>query len=172
MPTAWYAATCKDCAVRTSTQHTANHCARLLPVPLLPRRGGGVTHRGNGPFLKGGLRAAGCQGTSIYSRVSVQRTESACHADATSKANVSPAAITGACRGNCAFLSLQPATVIPPAVCPSLSVILPQETASASGSPRGNAVKNALYVLSFCYYFCVRFWKSSLPSPAFSLPEK
>lgn len=139
------------CSADQRTAHGKPLHQTSASAPAPPGEEGRVTHRGNGPFLKGGLSAAGCQGTSSYSRVS------ASHADATSKANVSPAAITGACRGNCVFLSLQPATVIPPAVCPSLSVILPQETASASGSPRGDAVKNVLYVLSFCYYFCVRF---------------
>lgn len=45
MPTARCSATCKDCAVQISAQHTANHCTRLLPVPLLPpeRRGGSPT---------------------------------------------------------------------------------------------------------------------------------
>lgn len=151
-------------ALQISTQHFANHCRGLLPVPLLlPER--------KFPISKGSLRAGGCQGTFIC-RVSVWRMETACHADATSNLNASPAAITGACRGNCTFLSLQPATVIPWAVCPSPSVILPQESASARGSPQGNAVKNALYVLSFWFHFRMWFWKSPHPSHTFSWLEK
>lgn len=155
-------------SVQNSTQRLANHCRGFLPVPLLlPQR--------DPPrklsISKSSLRAGGCQGTFIC-RVSVWRIETACHAVATSNTNASPAAITGACRGNCTFLSLQPAIAIPWAVCPSPSVILPRESASARGSPQGNAVKNALYVLSFWFHFCMWFRKSPHPSHTFSLPEK
>lgn len=151
----------------SAEQHTALGRG-FLPVPLLlPQR--------DPPrklsISKSSLRAGGCQGTFIC-RVSVWRIETACHAVATSNTNASPAAITGACRGNCTFLSLQPAIAIPWAVCPSPSVILPRESASARGSPQGNAVKNALYVLSFWFHFCIWFRKSPHPSHTFSLPEK
>lgn len=131
------------------------------PGPLLSPGEG--THWGNIPFPKDSLRVAGCQGMSIC-RAPVWRMETDCQADATSKANASPDAVIGTCRGNHTFLFLQPATVIPLALCPSPSVILPRESASASGSPQDDDVKNALYVLSFCYHFCMCFQKSSLPS--------
>lgn len=153
-------------AVQMSTQHLANHCIGLLPVPLLPPERDPPR---KSPISKGSLRAGGCQGTFIC-RVSVWRMETACHADATSNMNASPAAVTGACRGNCIFLFLQPVTVTPWALCLSPSVILPRESASARGLPQGNAVKSASYVLSFC--FCMWFWKSPHPSHTFSLPEK
>lgn len=154
MSTAWYSATCKDCAVQISIQHTANYLTGLLPVPLLPSPRGYPPRKRSIP--QGQSEGCRVQGMSVC-RAAIRRMETACRAKATSKANASPAAVTGACRDNRAFLTLQPATVIPPAVCPSPSVILPRESASASGSPRGDAVKNASYVLSFCYYFCMWF---------------
>lgn len=155
-------------AVQISTQHLANYCRDLLPMPLLPPE--------KDPLRKLSIFQGQSDGWRVPGHVHLRSVrvgmEAGCRADATSNINASPAAITGACRGNCTFLSLQPATVIPWAVCPSPFVTLPRESASARDSPQGNAVKNALYVLRFWFHFCIWFWNSPHPSHIFSLPEK
>lgn len=120
---------CRSACRNTWQTTTSSRCWRSLSPPRVPTE-----------------EAAGCQD------MSTQRMETACRAAATSKANASPAAVTRASRANQTFLSLQPAAVMPLALCLSPSATLPPASASASSSPQADAVRNALYVpKDFCW---------------------
>lgn len=88
MPTTWYSATCKDCAVQISTQQTT--ALDFCQCPCSPQ--------GGCPLGKQLIPRGQSEDCRVPGHVHLQRqrTETACHTDATSKANVSPAASTGA----------------------------------------------------------------------------